>query len=102
MECRSASRIYLVGFQEFIFHQSQAILKHLVGGGQPADVQLLLLADLALGGGLVPRRPLALHRGLVLALQPHDEARRAVQLFRQLNLARPACGRNQGTSVECL
>ena len=79
MECRKEGRIYyLVGLQEFILHQSQAILEHLVGSTQPADVQLLLLADLALGGGLVPRRPLALHRGLVLALQPHDEARRAV------------------------
>ena len=90
MECRKAGLMYLVGLQEFIFHHSQAILQHLVGGGQPADVQLLLLADLALGGGLVSRRPLALHRGLVLALQPHDEARRAVKLFGQLDLARPA------------
>ena len=85
----SKAQIYLVGLQEFILHHSQAILQHLVGGGKPADVQLLLLADLALGGGRVPRRPLALHRRLVLALQPHDEARRAVQLFRELDLARP-------------
>ena len=85
----SKAQIYLVGLQEFILHHSQAILKHLVGSGQPADVQLLLLADLALGGGRVPRRPLALHRRLVLALQPHDEARRAVQLLAQLNLSRP-------------
>ena len=90
MKCRKAGRIHLVGLQEFTLHHSQAILQHFVGGGQPADVQLLLLADLALGGRHVPRRPLALHRGLVLALQPHDEARRAVQLFRQLKLARPA------------
>ena len=90
MKCRKAGRIHLVGLQEFTLHHSQAILQYLVGGGQPLDVQLLLLADLALGGGLVPRRPLALHRRLVLALQPHDEARRAVQLFRQLDLARPA------------
>ena len=90
MECRKAGRMYLVGLQEFIFHHSQAILKHFVGSGQPADVQLLLLADLALSGGLVPRRPLALHRGLVLALQPNDEACRAVQLLAQLKLARPA------------
>ena len=90
MEYRKEGRIHLVGLQEFTLHHSQAILKHLVGSGQPADVQLLLLADLALGGGLVPRRPLALHRGLVLALQPHDEARRAVKLLGQLDLARPA------------
>ena len=85
-----ACRFYLVQLQASILHHSQAILKHLVGSAQPADVQLLFLGKVALGGGLVSRRPLSLQGRLVLALQSHDEGRRAVQLLRQLQLASSA------------